>query len=175
MGYVIDALGQVGKALVTAEEIIVILSAALGALAMFFVLNYFYEVVAYWRIFKKAGESGWKSLIPVYNSYIRYRLAWRPLWFWISGALLACSFALGMLPLAENVASTVSSIIGVAGTLIHLVSNFRLGRVFGRGVLFSLALAVFPPLFTMILGFGGSQYQGLPHPAAAASDEGAGQ
>lgn len=175
MAQVMEFFRQGGSVLVAAEAVVVIISAILGALAMFFLISYLLEVAACWRIFEKAGHSGWKSLIPVYNSYIRYRLAWRPLWFWISGALLACSFALGMLPLAENVASTVSSIIGVAGTLIHLVSNFRLGRVFGRGVLFSLALAVFPPLFTMILGFGGSQYQGLPHPAAAASDEGAGQ
>lgn len=78
---IFGVLGQVGHALVTAEAVLVIASAILGAIAMFLVLNYLFEVVAGWRIFEKAGERGWKSLIPVYNNYIRYRLAWRPLWF----------------------------------------------------------------------------------------------
>lgn len=175
MGYVIDALGQVGKALVTAEEIIVILSAALGALAMFFVLNYFYEVVAYWRIFKKAGESGWKSLIPVYSNYIRYRIVWSPLWFWVGALLLAASVALELWGGEGGVWGGLSMGIGGAWTLIHMIRNYRMGRAFGRGVPFSLGMVVFPPLFTLILGLGGSVYQGRREtkaPVEAAEKEG---
>ena len=25
------------------------------------------EIIATWRIFEKAGEDGWKSIIPIYN------------------------------------------------------------------------------------------------------------
>lgn len=177
MEQVMEFFRQVGSALVTAEAVVVIVSAILGALAMFFVLSYLLEVAACWRVFEKAGQHGWKSLIPVYSSYIRYCLAWRPLWFWVSGALLVGTFALGAAPVEESVKSTVSFVLGTAGTLIHLASSFRLGRVFGRGALFSLALALFPPLFTLILGFGGSQYQGGARPASqvAASDKGTAQ
>lgn len=27
-------------------------------------------IVAMWKIFTKAGEAGWKSIIPIYNIYI---------------------------------------------------------------------------------------------------------
>lgn len=32
------------------------------------------EVVAYWKLFEKAGEEGWKSLIPVYSGYMIYKI-----------------------------------------------------------------------------------------------------
>src|SRR5580698_7289796 len=35
-----------------------------------------------WRIFEKAGEKGWKALIPIYNYYIWLKLLKRP-WWWI--------------------------------------------------------------------------------------------
>ena len=159
MGYIMDALRQVGQVLVAAEAVIVIVSAVLGALAMFIILNYIFEVVACWRIFEKAGKSGWKSLIPVYNNYVRYQIAWRPLWFWISALLLTASVALGVWGGEGTLWSTLSTVVSALGTLIHLIGNFRLGRAFGRGVLFSVGLALFPPLFTLILGLGGAEYQ----------------
>lgn len=157
---ILEILRQIGGALATAEEIIVIVSAVLGALAMFFVLNYIFEVVACWRIFEKAGKRGWKSLIPIYSDYIRYQIAWRPLWFWVSFLLLAGSFALNLWGGTGDLWDILSMGIGGMGTVLHLIKNYRLGRAFGRGVLFSLGLALFPPLFIMILGLGGAEYQG---------------
>ncbi len=31
--------------------------------------------IAYWKLFEKAGEKGWKALIPYYNTYITAKLA----------------------------------------------------------------------------------------------------
>lgn len=159
MEYIMEALRQIGGVLAAAEAIIVIVSAALGALAMFFVLNYIFEVVACWCIFEKAGKHGWKSLIPIYSNYIRYQIAWRPLWFWVSGLLLLASVALSVWGGAGTLWSGLATVVSVLGTAVHLIGNYRLGRVFGRGVLFSVGLALFPPLFILILGLGGAEYQ----------------
>jgi signal peptidase I len=35
-----------------------------------------------WKIFEKAGEKGWKALIPIYNYYIWLKIIKRP-WWWI--------------------------------------------------------------------------------------------
>ena len=35
------------------------------------------HVVAAWRIFTKAGEAGWKSIIPIYSTYITYKISWK--------------------------------------------------------------------------------------------------
>ena len=42
----------------------------------FFVLN----IVAGWKIFEKAGQPGWASIVPFYNSYIRYKIFWGNGW-----------------------------------------------------------------------------------------------
>lgn len=31
----------------------------------------------------ESGEAGWKSIIPVYNTYTAYKIAWTPNMFWI--------------------------------------------------------------------------------------------
>ncbi len=38
--------------------------------------------LGYWLLFEKAGEKGWKSLVPFYNFYILTRITGRP-WWWI--------------------------------------------------------------------------------------------
>ena len=43
----------------------IILSIVLGVLM----------IVAMWKIFSKAGEAGWKSIIPVYNAFVLFRIA----------------------------------------------------------------------------------------------------
>lgn len=31
-------------------------------------------ILSFWRIFGKAGELGWKSAIPFYNTYVYYKI-----------------------------------------------------------------------------------------------------
>lgn len=33
------------------------------------------QVIANWKIFTKAGESGWKSIIPIYNSVVLFKIS----------------------------------------------------------------------------------------------------
>jgi signal peptidase I len=39
-------------------------------------------VAGLWKIFEKAGEQGWKALVPVYNYYIWLKILKRP-WWWV--------------------------------------------------------------------------------------------
>ena len=39
-------------------------------------------IVGMWRIFEKAGESGWKCLIPIYNQYTLFKMFWKTSYFW---------------------------------------------------------------------------------------------
>lgn len=39
-------------------------------------------VAGLWKIFEKAGEKGWKALIPIYNYYIWLKILKKP-WWWI--------------------------------------------------------------------------------------------
>lgn len=33
-------------------------------------------VVGMWKMFVKAGEAGWASIIPIYNIYVLFKITW---------------------------------------------------------------------------------------------------
>ena len=51
------------------------------------------------------------------------------------------------------------SLIPLVGEIYYLVFAFRLAKSFHKGALFGLGLILFPPLFMLILGFGGATYK----------------
>jgi hypothetical protein len=93
-------------------------------------------IVGMWKLFVKAGQPGWASIIPLYNTVTMFRITGRSAW-WILGLLV---------PFLN---------IFVA---IRLV--FDLARVFGRSVGFGFGLLFLFPIFVMILAFGDAVYVG---------------
>ena len=64
------------------DEIETIGSAVLGVFAgvaavmsIFAIIVGILTIIANWKIFTKAGEKGWKSLIPIYNTIILFKIA----------------------------------------------------------------------------------------------------
>jgi hypothetical protein len=35
-------------------------------------------IISRWKVFEKAWQPGWGSLIPFYNIYLTFKIAWRP-------------------------------------------------------------------------------------------------
>lgn len=93
-------------------------------------------IVARWKIYEKAGEEGWKSLIPFYNTYIMFKIAWRNGWL----------FLLELIPIANIV--------------IAIICMVKLSKAFGQGGGFALGLIFLPNIFELILGFGHYNYVG---------------
>ncbi len=153
------ALPQLAHALLTVEEVVFLAGAFAGILASLLLVWIICALAANVNIFRKAGESGWKGIVPIYCSYINYRICWRPLWFWISALLLASSAAL---KLAAHSTVTDALAIGVcaAAALLRAARLYRLSKVFGHGLPFTLGLVFLHPVFILILGLGSSQYQG---------------
>ena len=42
-----------------------------------------FSVVCSWRLFQKAGEPGWKSIIPIYNTYTMTKLLFASGWYFL--------------------------------------------------------------------------------------------
>lgn len=127
-------------------------------------------LAARWLVFRKAGISGWKSLIPIYSDYCTYKIAWHTKFFWI---VMVCGMISGFVSgqvttLTENgeaipvLYSFLSTVTGLAVTVINLLMNINLSKRFGHGVLFGLGLTFLTPVFTLIMGLGSSMYQGNP-------------
>ena len=93
-------------------------------------------LVAVWKVFEKAGEPGWKAIIPIYNIYTEYKI------FWGNGWL----FLLTLIPI-------VNIVVGI------ILLN-KMSKSFGHGFGFTLGLIFLPYIFFMILGFNKDQYLG---------------
>lgn len=134
------------------------------------IIAYVLLVVAWWKIFTKAGEAGWKSLIPIYNVYILFKISWKPLVFWI---VIICSFASSIIGGTDS-DSTILNILGwacsVAPTIVLLILDYRLSKAFGHGLPFALGLMIpaLKNIFTLVLAFGKSQYVGNGEAVVAA-------
>ena len=141
------------------------------------------RIIAWWRIYSKAGEGGWKVLIPIYNAYVGYKICWAGIAFWIYVLLNVLStmffyfaypldqfFAAAdsleeLIAMIQNPANTVFAIIAAVFSFValvwHLVQTYKMAKVFGHGFGYFLGLLFFPTIFACVLGFGSSEYVGL--------------
>ncbi len=90
-------------------------------------------IAGVWKVFEKAGEPGWASLIPVYNIFVMLKIAGRP-WWWI---------ILAVIPFLN---------------LILLIVPFDMAKRFNKGFGFGLGLLFLGFIFYPILGFGDAEY-----------------
>ena len=75
------------------------------------------DLIATWRVYTKAGQGGWKCLIPLYNSYTLYRISWRAGMFWLVFFLTFIGWALFD---AEVLATTFTQIASYV-TILQIV------------------------------------------------------
>ena len=140
-------------------------------------------IIAWWRIFEKAGEKGWKALIPIYDLYILFKICGIKKWFWVFlGATIFASILSCINPPVESTVSVSNSVITVTdlsptidwsqhvpyliGTIFTAIISIafaiaiavRLAKAFGKGVGFTLGLIFLSGIFYMILGFGKAKY-----------------
>lgn len=109
-------------------------------------------VAAYWKIFEKAGESGWKALIPFYSDYILLKISWSANVFWIvliislAGALLNTFFP------------PISILLSLGSFVYNCIRMSKLSEAFGLSAGFTIGLIFLSPVFMIILGFNDAQY-----------------
>lgn len=121
------------------------------------------QIIANWRIFTKAGESGWKSIIPLYGDYVSYRIAWQTSYFWLIFILgiVASGIEGAANPNGDNMMlMAIVALIRLIIALIGIMYSVKLARAFGRGTGFAIGLIFLQPIFMLILGFGNDPYYG---------------
>ena len=139
-------------------------------------------IVALWRIFDKAGEHGWASLIPFYKDYVLYKVSGKKNLFWgflicsilsigavAAFAVLFFVIAVGVLNSAlyydpsDDVLMTYGFVVIVAGLVLVvcgiLCLVFRamqcagLAKSFGVSGGYAVGLFFLPHIFYSILAF----------------------
>lgn len=107
-----------------------------GAYLMVVLVLAVISIIALWRIYTKAGEPGWGCIVPFYNYYLLFKIAWGNGWL----------FLLLFIPLVNAV--------------VLLIVCYKLCVAFGHGVGFYIGMLFLGPIFYMILAFDSSEYQG---------------
>ena len=122
------------------------------------------KIIAYWRIFSKAGEKGWKAIIPVLDSYTETKIAGTNNWVRIVISYVLLCIGYGVMSTAEQ-GSTVATIfalvtlVSVIWYIVERIIRFNgLAKNYGKGTGFVVAWVFFPTICALILGLGGSQY-----------------
>lgn len=93
-------------------------------------------LVAMWKVYAKAGKPGWACLVPFYNTYCLFEIAFGNGWL----------FLLTFVPCVNFV--------------FLIMLYFKLAKAFGQGVGFGFGLLFLSPIFFAILAFGKAQYVG---------------
>ena len=88
-----------------------------------------------WKIFEKAGQPGWASLIPFYNIHIYLQIIQKPNW-WI---LLV--------------------FIPFVNIIIFFLFAHELSKAFGKDGTYTLGLIFLGFIFFPLLAFGDARYQ----------------
>ncbi|MCI9110208.1 MAG: DUF2116 family Zn-ribbon domain-containing protein [Bacilli bacterium] len=90
--------------------------------------------IALWKIFVKAGEKGWKSLIPFYNCYCLSKIVFNRGWLFI--LMLITPINLVFIP----------------------VTCYKLAKTFGKSTAFAVCSIFFPYITFQIIAFDNSKY-----------------
>jgi hypothetical protein len=100
-------------------------------------------IVSVWKIFTKAGQPGWASIVPIYNVIVMLKIAGKPLW-WI-----------------------LLLFIPIVNLVILILTYVAISKNFGKGGGFAAGLVLLPIIFLPILAFGDAKFVGTPPPTPA--------
>lgn len=125
-----------------------------------FLTYYAALVIAQYKLFQKAGEKGWKALIPFYNIFVSHHLiGMRHTWFILDIIFWALEVVLELVegtPLwVEETFFSVAIIVTIISEILHII---RVCYCYSKTELFGFGMFLCPPLFSLILAFGKSEY-----------------
>lgn len=106
-------------------------------------------LAAMWKIFTKAGEKGYKALIPVYNAWIFLRLGDQAGWW----AIVA------LIPIANFVA-----------LIFMIIAAYNVGLKLGKEGWFVILYIFVPFIWALILAFDKSTWKNTPAGRVSAPD-----
>lgn len=95
-----------------------------------------FSVVSTWKMYVKANEPGWASIVPVYNKIILFKIIGYK-WYYIFLLLLGCIPIVGYLALM----------------LFNIHYNIKLAKSFGQSTGFGIGLCLLPIVFIPMIAF----------------------
>ena len=122
------------------------------------VIRYLLTAIGYSKMYRKAGEAGWKAFIPVYNTYNNYKISWTGKFFFLSAALYILVTALSNSAMLAAQLAVIAA--GIALIVVTVKQNIKMAKLFGKGFGTGIALIFFPGITSLVLGLGKAEFQG---------------
>lgn len=132
-GFSTAAATSIGAALGAFLGIFIVVSIVIGVL----------QIVAMWKLYTKAGEKGWKSIVPIYNIVILFKISGLSPWL-----------------IFVYLAAIIPFVGWIATLALTIYQAYSLAKSFGKDIGYTFGLWLLPTIFYMILGFGSSEYVG---------------
>ena len=146
--------------------------AALAVLGVFIVfilgivlIAAIFKIISRWIFFKKCGEEGWKSLIPIYTDLTLLNVA-KLNWWWIF--ILLAGSILSMFQSSINISTATDSSVqlGVAAVLVRFLSifaslaaifariniSYNISKKFNKNGGYAVLIFLFEPIMFLVLG-----------------------
>ena len=119
------------------------------------------KLIGTWKMLTKAGESGWKSLIPFYNQWTLCKVAGiSPYWVLEIIVVSMINAVLNGI-LGSNVISGILSLIVYANTIYFwVILSISLAKSFGKDTGFGVATVFFSFITYPMMGMGSATYVG---------------
>lgn len=109
---------------------------------------YIVYIIGLWKLFKKAGYDGWKSIIPFYNTYVLIEIAGLNWWYF----LIACAGTIFSILGLDN--SFVSFISSIATLFVNFIIFWNIAKKTHKNTVSTAILGtLFNPIMTMVVGF----------------------
>lgn len=111
-----------------------VLLAGFGIFMIIFLAFAILMIVSVWKVYTKAGQPGWASIIPIYNIVVLLEIVKKPVW-WV-----------------------ILMFIPIVNIVVGIMMYHALAQAFGKGTGFTIGLVLLPFIFYPILAFGKSTY-----------------
>lgn len=142
----LDTIGTSALTGLFAVSVVLIISACFVGIAV-----YALYVVGLWKVFKKAGEDGWKALIPFYNTYVLIKIVGLS-WWW---------FLLAVAPTLVGLVSGTATLVSL-GSICQVIANVciakNLSMKMHKDTATIVLLVLFPVIMYPVLGLGSSTW-----------------
>ena len=133
-------------------------TAIIAATVLAGLIRYLMTAIGYSKMYRKAGEAGWKAFIPVFNTFNNYKISWNSNQFFLYAALVIASSSRVF---SEGALALVGTAYSIALIYMIVKQNVKMAKLFGKGAGTGIALIFFPGITSLILGLGKAEFKAI--------------
>jgi len=148
------------------------MSGLIGFLIVFwiFILAFLvFILVALWKLFEKAGEPGWKAIIPFYNYYILFKISWGNGWYSLFITIPSVFNQIFSLSYYDDYTYPsgglvlLTFLLSICSLVFSIIMNIKLAKAFGKDGGWACGLIFLGFVFLPIMAFSKDiVYVGIP-------------